>query len=42
MVTARSSSGASLWMVNRQEKTVTYLTLPVPNAFDTDPSFASR
>jgi hypothetical protein len=42
VVTARSGSGASLWMVNRQEKTVTYLTLPVPNAFDTDPSFASR
>jgi hypothetical protein len=42
VVTARSSSGASLWMVNRQEKDVTYLTLPTPNAFDTDPSFASR
>ena|GEM_PF-822924 len=42
VVTARSSSGASLWMVNRQEKTVTYLTLPAPDAFDTDPSFASR
>jgi hypothetical protein len=42
VVTARSSNGASLWMVNRQEKTVTYLTLPTPNAFDTDPSFASR
>ena len=42
VVTARSSSGASLWMVNRQEKDVTYLTLPSPNAFDTDPSFASR
>jgi hypothetical protein len=42
VVTARSSDGASLWMVNRQEKAVTYLTLPVPNAFDTDPSFASR
>jgi len=42
VVTARSGSGASLWMVNRQEKTVTYLTLPTPNAFDTDPSFASR
>ncbi|HEY7607299.1 MAG TPA: GerMN domain-containing protein [Actinomycetes bacterium] len=42
VVTARSSSGASLWMVNRQEKTVTYLTLPAPNAFDTDPSYASR
>jgi Sporulation and spore germination len=42
VVTARSSSGASLWMVNRQEKSVTYLTLPAPDAFDTDPSFASR
>jgi hypothetical protein len=42
VVTARSSDGASLWMVNRQEKNVTYLTLPAPNAFDTDPSFASR
>jgi Tol biopolymer transport system component len=42
VVTARSSDGASLWMVNRQEKRVTYLTLPAPNAFDTDPSFASR
>jgi len=42
VVTARSSSGASLWMVSRQEKDVTYLTLPTPNAFDTDPSFASR
>ena len=42
VVTARSNNGASLWMVNRQEKTPTYLTLPVPNAFDTDPSFASR
>jgi hypothetical protein len=42
VVTARSSNGASLWMVNRQEKSVTYLTLASPNAFDTDPSFASR
>ena len=42
VVTARSNNGASLWMVNRQEKSVTYLTLPVPSAFDTDPSFASR
>jgi Sporulation and spore germination len=42
VVTARSSDGASLWMVDRQEKTVTYLTLPTANAFDTDPSFASR
>jgi hypothetical protein len=42
VVTARSSAGASLWMVNRQDKSVSYLTLPAPNAFDTDPSFASR
>ena len=42
VVTARSSNGASLWMVNRQEKAVTYLTLPALDAFDTDPSFASR
>jgi hypothetical protein len=42
VVTARSSSGASLWMINRQEKTVNSLTFPAPNAFDSDPSFASR
>jgi Sporulation and spore germination/WD40-like Beta Propeller Repeat len=42
VVTARTSTGASLWMVNRQDKSVRYLTLPAPNAFDTDPSFASR
>jgi Sporulation and spore germination len=42
VVTARSSTSASLWMVNRQDKSVSYLTLPAPNAFDTDPSFASR
>jgi hypothetical protein len=42
VVTARSSTGASLWMVNRQDKSVSYLTFPAPNAFDTDPSFASR
>ena len=42
VLTARSSTGASLWMVNRQDKAVTYLTLPTPNAFDSDPSFASR
>ena len=42
VVTARSSSGASLWMVNRQEKTVSHLTLTSPDEFDTDPSFASR
>ena len=42
IITARSSNGASLWLVNRQDKSVNYLTLPAPNAFDTDPSFASR
>jgi len=42
VVTARSSNGASLWMVDRQEKNAAYLTLPAANAFDTDPSFASR
>jgi hypothetical protein len=42
VVTARSSTGASLWMVNRQDKSASYLTLPAPNTFDTDPSFASR
>jgi Sporulation and spore germination/WD40-like Beta Propeller Repeat len=42
VVTVRSSSGASLWTVDRQDRTVRYLTLPSPNAFDTDPSFASR
>jgi Sporulation and spore germination/WD40-like Beta Propeller Repeat len=42
IVSARSTNGASLWMVNRQDKSVTYLTFPTPNAFDSDPSFASR
>ena len=42
VVTARSTNGASLWMINRQDKSVSYLTLPTPNAFDSDPSFASR
>ena len=42
VITARSSNGASLWLVNRQDKSVSYLTLPAPNVFDTDPSFASR
>jgi Sporulation and spore germination len=42
VVTARTSTSASLWMVNRQDKSVSYLTLPAPNAFDTDPNFASR
>jgi hypothetical protein len=42
VVPARSSTGISLWMVNRQEKSVSYLTAPAPNAVDVDPSFASR
>ncbi|HEX3211871.1 MAG TPA: hypothetical protein VH016_04850, partial [Actinomycetota bacterium] len=42
VVTARTTNGASLWMINRQEKSVSYLTFPTPNAFDADPSFASR
>jgi hypothetical protein len=42
IVSARSTNGASLWMINRQDKSVDYLTLPTPNAFDSDPSFASR
>jgi hypothetical protein len=42
VVTARSTNGSSLWMVNRQSKSVSSLTLPTPNAFDSDPSYASR
>jgi hypothetical protein len=42
VVTARSSNGASLWMVDRRDRTVRYLTSPGSNALDTDPSFASR
>jgi len=42
VVSARSSNGASLWMVDRQNRTVRYLTSPASNALDTDPSFASR
>ena len=42
VVTTRTTSGASLWMVNRQEKSVEYLTFPNLNDFDGDPSFASR
>jgi hypothetical protein len=42
VVTARSSNGASLWIVNRQEKVASPLTFPTPNAFDSDPSFASH
>jgi Sporulation and spore germination/WD40-like Beta Propeller Repeat len=42
VVTARTTNGSSLWMVNRLKKSVDYLTLPAANAFDGDPSFASR
>jgi hypothetical protein len=42
VVAARSANGASLWMIDRQDKSVTYLTLPTLNAFDSDPSYASR
>jgi hypothetical protein len=42
VVTARSGSGAALWTVNRQDKATLPLTSPRPNAFDSDPSFASR
>jgi hypothetical protein len=42
VVTARSGSGGSLWAVNRQDKSAMPLTSPFPNAFDSDPSFASR
>jgi Tol biopolymer transport system component len=42
VVTVRSSNGAALWTVDRQDQTVRYLTSPTPNSFDTEPSFASR
>jgi hypothetical protein len=42
VVTVRSTNGSSIWMISRQDKSVTYLTLPTPNAFDSDPSYASR
>jgi sporulation and spore germination protein/WD40 repeat protein len=42
VVTVRSNNGASLGTVDRQGKSVHSLTLPTPNAFDTDPSLASR
>jgi hypothetical protein len=42
VVTARTTNGSSLWMVNRLRKSVEYLTLPAANAFDGDPSFASH
>ena len=42
VVTARTTNGSSLWMVNRLRKSVDYLTLPTAFAFDGDPSFASH
>jgi hypothetical protein len=42
IVTVRSSHGASLWMIDRLGKSPRTLTQSTPNAFDTDPSFASR
>ena len=42
VVSARSNNGSSLWMVDRQDREARYLTSPGPNAFDTDPSYASR
>jgi hypothetical protein len=42
VVTVRSSSGASLWTVDRQGRTMRPLTEAEPNKFDTDPSYASR
>jgi hypothetical protein len=42
IVTVRSTNGAALWMVNRQGKSFTRLTLPPSDAFESDPSFASR
>jgi hypothetical protein len=42
VVSARSNNGSSLWMVDRQDREPRYLTSPGPNAFDTDPNFASR
>jgi Sporulation and spore germination len=42
VVSARSNNGSSLWLVDRQDREARYLTSPGPNAFDTDPSFASR
>jgi hypothetical protein len=42
VVPARSSSGISLWVVHRREKSVSTLTVPANNTIDVDPSFASR
>jgi Sporulation and spore germination/WD40-like Beta Propeller Repeat len=42
VVSARSSNGAFLWMVDRQDRAIHFLTAPGPTALDTDPSYASR
>jgi hypothetical protein len=42
VITVRSGDGASLWTVDRQDRTVHSLTSPDPSDFDTDPNFASR
>jgi dipeptidyl aminopeptidase/acylaminoacyl peptidase len=42
VVTARSSIGASLWLVLRQDKSARPLTFPDPNEFDSDPGYASH
>jgi Sporulation and spore germination len=42
VVTARSSTGANLWLVNRQERLATPLTIPGSYTFDSDPGYASR
>ena len=42
VITARSGNGTSLWMVDRQDKSISRLTLSDPDSFDSDPSFASR
>ena len=42
VVSARSGNGASLWMVDRQDRMARNLTSPGFSAFDTDPSYASR
>ena len=40
--TVASEDGTSLWMVDRQGNGLRPLTVPLPNDFATDPSFASR
>ena len=42
VIPVRSGDGASLWTVDRLDRTVHSLTSPDPSDFDTDPSFASR